>query len=146
MAIRHGQSQTEHDQVILASAETYEKFRRKGFLVSVNLTGKPCHNIGGGNFPDLVVWRTGGENGRTAIIEEVETNETVNDQEAKEWERYSHFGATFYLIVPKDCMDQAEEIVKRLRIGVDAVEGYYFDYHGEVKFVTRQPHQHGERE
>ncbi len=141
MAIRRGQSQIEHDQVILASAATYDSFRRRGFYVSVNLTGKQCHNVGGGNFPDLVVWRTGGDYGRTAIIEEVETSETVNELEAKEWERYTHFGASFFLIVPKDFMDRAEEIVSRMNIKVDAIEGYYFDYHGEVKFVTQQPHK-----
>ncbi|MFA6553611.1 MAG: hypothetical protein WCT27_04240 [Patescibacteria group bacterium] len=146
MAIRHGQPLIEHDQVILASAATYEKFRSKGFLVSVNLTGKPVHNIGGSNFPDVIVWRTGGDFGKTEIIEEIETSETVTDQEAKEWDKYSRFGATFYLIVPKDSMDRAEEIVKRLGIKVDAIEGYYFDYHSQVKFITRQPHKHGERE
>lgn len=145
MAVRRGEQQTVHDQVILASAETYESFRRRGFLVSVNLTGKQCHNIGGGNFPDVVVWRTGGEFGRTEIIEEVETCDTVNDQESKEWARYAAFGVTFYLIVPQECMEQAEEIVTRLGIRVDAIEGYYFDHQQHIKFLVRQPHKHGSR-
>ncbi|MFA5052074.1 MAG: hypothetical protein WC544_03375 [Patescibacteria group bacterium] len=145
MAIRRGGQQTIHDQVILASAGTYETFRQQGFLVSVNLTGKQCHNVGGGNFPDVVVWRPGGDFGRTEIIEEVETCDTVTDQEAVEWARYSQFGTTFYLIVPRECLDKAIEIVARLRIRVDAVEGYYFDHQNRIKFITRQPHQKGAR-
>lgn len=135
MAIRY-HTQAEHDQVIMASALTYEHLKGNGYMVSVNPDGHQNHDVGAGNFPDLVIWKTGGEVGYSLIIEEVETAESVTDHESLEWERYARFGARFFLIVPKEWVDTAKEIIKRRGISVDQVEAYWFEG-GQVKFATR---------
>ncbi len=95
-------SQKEHDRVIFASLNTYEKYWKQGYIVSINPGEKLCHDIGGGHFPDLVVWTPSGNNEgtfedkNTLIIEEVETEETINEIEAKQWEGYAKFDATFF--------------------------------------------------
>lgn len=132
MAKRYA-SQKEHDTVIMAAAAAYEHWKMAGFKVSVNPDGQQNHNVGGGNFPDVVVWKPDGDFGRTIIIEEVETAETVTDKEANEWARYARFGAHFYLIVPKDRVEAAKDIVKRKKIEVDHFEAYWFEG-DQVKF------------
>ena len=130
-------TQLEHDQVVLASADTYNNYRDKGYIISANLTGKECHDIGQGIYPDLVVWRTGGEYGRTLIIEEVETAESINFREAKQWKKYANLNYTFYLIVPEDYITQTQEILDKENIKVDLLEYYYFDEEDRIRFSTR---------
>lgn len=136
MTVRHA-TQKEHDLVILASARTYESYKQNGYQVSVNLTGHENHDIGKGNFPDLVVWKEGGENGTNYIIEEVETAETVNEQEVAEWIRYAGSCQVFYLIVPKDSMEAAKELVNKFHIRVTMIQGYTIGGDETVKFFMK---------
>ncbi|XOU94877.1 MAG: hypothetical protein ACNFW9_02300 [Candidatus Kerfeldbacteria bacterium] len=135
-------SQNEHDQVIFASLKTYEKYWKKGYIVSINPGNKLCHDVGGGHFPDLVVWKPNGNidgtfnTNNTIIIEEVETNETINDVKAKQWEYYAKTGATFFLIVPRDCYEKTIKIVQGKGINVTMIQYYFFDAKGNVKFSS----------
>lgn len=136
MTIRY-HTQDEHDQVVLASAATYENLKAKGYIVSVNPDGVQNHDIGGDNYPDVVVWKSDSSDfGHTIIIEEIETSESVNDKEALEWKKFSKVGAQFFLVVPKDLVAQAQELIKRHRISVDQVEAYWMDG-DQVRFDTR---------
>jgi hypothetical protein len=131
-----GENQLEHDQVIMASALTYERWKEKGYLVSTNPDGHQNHNIGNGIFPDLVVWKPDGEFGQTVIIEEVETADTINDRKAKEWKKLQRWHASFFLIVPRECVILAREVVKRNKVDVDEIEAYWIE-NEQVKFATR---------
>ena len=95
-------TQKEHDNVLNATSKAYDEYKDKGHIVSINFTDHPQHDIGNGNFPDLVVWRPGGDFGISEIIEEIETTETINEKSIPKWIRYSKFPSTFYLIVPKE--------------------------------------------
>jgi hypothetical protein len=131
-----GVRQKEHDSVIMASALTYEPWKEKGYLVSTNPDGHQNHNIGNGIFPDVVVWKPDGEFGQTVIIEEVETADTINDRKAKEWKKFQRWHASFFLIVPRECVVLAREVVKRNKVEVDEIEAYWLEGE-EVKFATR---------
>ncbi len=137
MAVRHT-TQEEHDSVIQASAETYNDYREEGFGVSINLHQRQCHDIGGGIFPDLVVWLPGGEYGKTIIIEEVETSESITKREAQQWKRYSKLGFTFYLIVPEDYVTKAQELIDEEGISVSALEYYHLGNDARVRFSARK--------
>ena len=135
-------SQKEHDQVIFASLKTYEKYWKQGYIISINPGEKLCHDIGGGHFPDLVVWSSLSSNESifnnksTLIIEEVETEETINEVEAKQWESYAKYDATFFLIVPRNSLEKTKEIVKNREINVSMIQYYYFDAKKNIKFST----------
>lgn len=129
----------EHDEVVLASAKTYEPYKSRGYFVSVNLTGHPCRSVGPNAFPDVVVWQPGGDYGRTKVIEEIETAETVNLKESAEWKRYAKLKTNFILVVPRDCLDKARNIISQRRIRVFDIHGYYYDENGEIKFCSRLP-------
>jgi hypothetical protein len=135
MTIRY-QTQDEHDQVVMASAATYEHLKKAGYLVSVNPNGQQNHDIGGGIFPDVVIWRPGGENGHSLIIEEIETAETIRDKDALEWARYARLGITFYLVVPRQLVEQTRQLLSAHRITVNRLEAYWIE-NGQVKFDTR---------
>lgn len=137
MAIRFT-TQEEHDLVIQASAETYNDYKKQGFGVSINLHQKQCHDIGGGIFPDLVVWWPNGEYGKTIIIEEVETSESVTYQEARQWRKYGDLGFTFYLIVPKDYVSRAQEIIDKENISVNALKYYHIGNNNKIHFSARK--------
>lgn len=131
-------SQKEHDDVIIASLQYYREYWEKGYIVSINPGNKQCHDIGGGLFPDIVVWTPNNKNGVTHIIEEIETSETVNLKKSLDWEKISKKGATFYLVVPKESYNKAEEILKTRDIGVTMLQYYYKDKNDNIIFSTNK--------
>ncbi|MFH0805187.1 MAG: hypothetical protein V1916_03250 [Patescibacteria group bacterium] len=135
--IRPPTEQEEHDLVVAASATTYQSYAQQGYLVSTNPGSLLHHDVGNGHFPDVVVWKPSGEYGKTYIIEEVETESTVNDEfKHKEWHRLAQIGGTFYLVVPRHLIPLARSIVEQQKIAVDMVQGYYFDREHRVHFTT----------
>lgn len=136
-------SQNEHDRVIFASLKTYEKYWKKGYIVSINPGNKLCHDVGGGHFPDLVVWSSNGYvdgtfgTKNTIIVEEVETSETIDNIKANQWEYYSKIGVTFFLIVPRNCYEKAKRIVAEKGINITMIQYYFFDAKGDIKFSSQ---------
>ena len=131
-------SQKEHDDVIITSLQYYKDYWQKGYVVSINPGNKQCHDIGGGLFPDIVVWTPNNANGVTHIIEEIETSETVNLKKSQDWEKFSKKCSTFYLVVPKDSYDKAEGILKTRNIGVTMLQFYYMDKNSNIIFSTNK--------
>jgi hypothetical protein len=116
MANRSLEKQSVHDSVVRASAETYSG---KG-TVYTNPNGQMKYEIHG-HYPDIIVLKSDGSGG--TIIEEIETEETVNEQERdNQWKPYASLGYTFKLIVPKNKVQDAQELVKELN--VDQVQSY----------------------
>jgi hypothetical protein len=69
------------------------------------------------------------------VIEEIETEDSVTEQEAEQWADYGSLGvATFNLVVPASCKDAALEIIRRKKIrGITRVQAYY-TRNGRVEF------------
>src|SRR2546427_12966390 len=106
MRNRRGDKQSEHDAVVSASARTYSGWANKGFKVSVNPNGQKNQFVGTSGsrlYPDVVVWEphsSGSSSGKAHIIEEIETDDSVNEQEAAQWAEYGSLGiSTFNLVV-----------------------------------------------
>lgn len=119
MAVRTSTGQSEHDAVVSASAKTYWEMQEKGYKVSINRGSEKNQYVGPDSnprYPDIVVWMpeyTGAKGGRAAIIEEVETTDSITDSEAAQWKDYGSLGVKFLLIVPKDyCMGALRLIQK----------------------------------
>ncbi len=72
-------------------------------------------------FPDLVV--VNAESGRVVMIVEVETENTVVEEERQEWQRFSGLGDCFYLYVPKGLGQRADILCRDFT--VKGVVQYY---------------------
>ena len=89
-------------------------------------------------YPDIVVWRPsspGASAGKASVIEEIETEDSVTNDEADQWADYGSLGVeTFNLVVPATKKQAALEIIRRRKIlGVTRIQGYYFQQ-GQVRF------------
>jgi len=141
MTGRKSQWQGEHDAVVEASSRTYANWSAKGYGIATNPDGSKNRFVGTPNnlrYPDIVVWfpnSPGANTGTAKIIEEIETEDSVTDDEADQWADYASLGVeTFNLVVPVSKKSAALEIIRRRRIvGITRVQGYYFRQ-GQVRF------------
>ena len=129
MAVRQ-KTQSLHDKVVIALAKAHQGLINNGYRVSINPGGKKNCSVGKDNYPDVVIWKPNPLNrnsGKTEIIEEVETGESINDTEAKQWSTYSKLGPKFRLIVPIGCVNSARRILIKNRIKIDGLYSYHFN-------------------
>lgn len=117
-----------HDKIIKASANTYKK--RRGIWIHVNPGEEKNFAVLSNDeefYPDLVI--TDEEN-NLLIIEEIETDDSVNENEKSQWIKYASFGIEFRLVVPKSKLTEA----RNLTLGINNIEiqGYYFDLNGKI--------------
>lgn len=124
-------TQSEHDKVVRASANTYTEADARGFKVSINPNGEKNFVMGGeGNkqYPDVCIWKPsspGSNSGDVSIIEEIETEESVTENEAEQWKDYASLGIQmFRLIVPKSKVSTAKQIVEKKKISVTEIWSY----------------------
>jgi len=106
-------NQNEHDKVIEYLANIYRNQYPK---VYTNPDGEKNMGIKGheGIYPDILV---ANEQNILEFIEEVETEDTVTEEHAKEqWVPYSKVRTTFYLRVPFGSQDIARSILTKLNI------------------------------
>jgi hypothetical protein len=108
MGYRSGSSQSDHDRVIQVVAAA-----QGGFATFINPDG--LHNTfveiaGQRVYPDLILCTPG-----TKIIQhliEVETAESVTDDESGQWALYAQGPGQFWLMVPSTSLDSAQEICR----------------------------------
>jgi len=132
-------TQEEHDEIVEASAKTYSEMEEKGYKVSTNPNGEKNHGWPKKDlYPDVIVWKPespGANSGRAVVIEEIETDESVDSDEAEQWKDYAELGVeTFRLIVPEGEVDSAREIIEEEKIEIDELWSYYYDEDGRTKF------------
>jgi hypothetical protein len=126
MAIRSRLSQSEHDMVVIASADTYP-FTDK---VYTNPNGERNYSVDG-VYPDVVVLRDHGPS-EGIIIEEIETEESVNkDERDQQWTKYASLGCTFHLVVPRSMLAIVRALIQG--INVDLLQWYVIQ-NGQVYF------------
>ena len=117
MANRTSDSQSEHDRVIEASAATWR--RNQANVVHTNPNGKQNFSVNDSSFPDIVITDV---NNRLLAIEEIETEDSVNQLESKQWTEYAGFGVKFNLVVPATKINEAYELIKP--VGNIRIQGY----------------------
>lgn len=66
------------------------------------------------SFPDIIVFWP--RNDRVVQVAEVETESTVNEEEAKEWREFSQLGADFVLYVPSGCGAAAKKMCADFKV------------------------------
>lgn len=139
MAIRLNESQSEHDTVVRESAKTYSDMVSKGCKVAINPDGEKNQRVGpesNPRYPDIIVWRPENpysSSGKAEVIEEVETADSVTEEEAKQWKDYGSLGIKFILTVPKGYAKEAARIVDAKSANVTEIWHYYSE-NGGIKF------------
>ena len=126
MGTRIPQEQSEHDQVVEASANTYRNGKRHVYTNPNGERNTPISDL----YPDVIV-----QEGRDIVIEEIETSSSVNEREKEQWRSYANIGCTFKLVVPRAKLAEARRLASGLRI--DTIQGYVVQG-GKVVFGLSQ--------
>jgi hypothetical protein len=132
MAARTEEEQTEHDLVIEATVEQYAKSAK--YVLFAN-PGTEKNVAVGHQYPDIIVTEKGSTKVRLVI--EVETTDTVGDQEVDHWRALSSLGPPLYLLVPYTVTADAERLCSESNIKCH--HGYYHeDEMGRFKIVLQK--------
>lgn len=113
---RPGKEQKIHDLVLADSAASYLKITTAENIMT-NPAGHREHEIDG-KYPDLIVKLPTGE----IIIEEIETESTVNQEELRQWQEFTSLGYDFRLIVPVSLLETVKSMVTDVAVNVQAYE------------------------
>ena len=114
-----------HDEIITSVESILTK---QGHLVRTNPSTSKKNGINRGVelfYPDLYVYEIRSSNDKDVVTQlyEVETEQTVNDDEAKDqWKKFAKGTSDFYLVVPKGSVDEAKSLVEKHGI---IVKDYY---------------------
>jgi hypothetical protein len=140
MAARTAEEQTEHDLVIEA---TVEQFANSAKYVILPNPGTEKNVAVGHQYPDIVVTERG--SAKVRLVVEVETTDTVGDQELNHWRALATLGPPLYLMVPYTATADAERLCAGA--GIRCHHGYYRkDEMGRFKVVLKkEPGQHANR-
>lgn len=105
MATRTAANQALHDRVIQMASNNLDKINHN---VYTNIGEQRITKVGE-EYPDIIITKKN-ESAVNFIIE-VETSDSIIQSEAvSQWNAYSKLGGTFYLLVPKDSRNLAEQI------------------------------------
>ena len=118
MAARTEEEQTEHDLVIEA---TVEQFANSAKYVILPNPGTEKNVAVGHQYPDIVVTERG--SAKVRLVIEVETTDTVGDQELGHWRALAGLGPPLYLLVPYTATADAERLCGEA--GIKCHHGYY---------------------
>ncbi len=109
MAKRSEEAQREHDLIVNNSLKSW--IDRGDVKAFANPGDEHNFSVAGIYYPDIVVLDP---NNNFYLIEEVETEDTVNEQELEEWKQFAGFGVTLNLIVPENKREDAQNLVKEI--------------------------------
>lgn len=113
-------SQQEHDKIVAEIAKVRFSYT-DGTKTYTNPDGEKNFPVDS-EYPDIVAVK----DHIVAAIGEVETEETVNEEEAEQWISYANFKINFYLYVPKSKVSDAISLIKSRKIGVAGLRSYEY--------------------
>lgn len=132
MAARPEEQQIEHDLVIEA---TVEQFGNSAKYVLYSNPGTEQNVAVGHQYPDVVVTEKGSS--KVRFIIEVETTDTVGDQELNHWRALAGLGPPLYLLSPYAALADAERLCAGA--GIKCHNGYYIrDDTGLLKVILKK--------
>ncbi len=140
MARRNASSQTEHDRVVEAWAQVVVRRFSKDVQVSTNPGDRKRAQVGRPDdprFPDVLIWRSDradGRDGTAELVAEVETSDTLLEEEVAQWVAYGKLPAPFHLVVPAGFEPEAIRLLKKKAVRVSQLWSYTI-VSGEVIFT-----------
>lgn len=110
MGDRHQDYQALHDLVIQTAYSNLEKTKHD---VYINPNRQKNTSVNG-LYPDIIITDKGEKS--VKFIIEVETQDSINQNEIPHWNDFSMLGGLFYLLVPKNMKDTAELLCRQNNI------------------------------
>lgn len=120
MAERHLDYQTIHDSVIQTAYNNLDKVKHDVYINPGNIKNTQVSGL----YPDIIITKKDEKN--VKFIIEVETQDSINQNEVQQWTEYSNIGGQFYLLVPKNMKDTAELLCRQNNIKA-RIGTYYKD-------------------
>lgn len=122
-----------HDKAVRDIAE--KRFDNERFDVLTNPGSQKNASVGSVDnplFPDIVVLERG-TGRRTAIaIGEVETVDSVNEEEVSQWADYSKTRIPFYLYVPIESIEVCRRLLDGNSVKIAGLRAYRYDPEGRL--------------
>lgn len=112
---------TLHSKAVEKIAE--ERFRLDGLQVRINTEAK--------YEPDIEAFDKFG----TAVIGEVETAETINEESAKKWKEFGSRCVRFYLYVPEGFEEETLRLLEKYEVNCAGVRAYCLNGKLDIKSV-----------
>lgn len=116
------ENQKTHDAVVKDRAEAWRS--TTGVTdVWTNPNGENTTSLGEPpQYPDIII-----EKDDKLVIEEVETSDSVTENESKQWEEYSKLGFRFNLLVPRWYGNEAKKIISARGISNIYLVEYWYE-------------------
>jgi hypothetical protein len=140
MARRTASSQAEHDRVIEAWAQVVVRRFSKDVHVTTNPGNQRRAQVGrpdDSRFPDVLIWRrdrADGRDGTAELVAEVETSDTLQEDEVAQWVAYGKLPTPFHLVVPAGSESEVIRLLKKKAVRVSQLWSYTI-IGGEVIFT-----------
>lgn len=112
-------SQTEHDKLVAIIAK--KRFSYEDRTTYTNPNGEKNYAVDS-EYPDIVAVKSES----APIMGEVETEETVSEEESEQWKRYVALDGAIYLYVPKSKVPDAKTIIKNKKVGITGLRSYKY--------------------
>lgn len=119
MSDRNKDYQSIHDRIIEVAYEGLDKTNHDVYINPGIQKNIQVNNL----YPDIIITKKGEKN--VKFIIEVETQDSINQNEVPQWKEYSQLGGSFYLLVPKTMKDTAELLCRQNEI--KARFGVYYE-------------------
>lgn len=127
MATRDEEQQREHDFVVGASYKTWVD--RGDVKAYANPGEEHNFSVAGEHYPDVVILDM---HNNLYLVEEVETAETVTQDESEEWKTFAGFGVLLNLIVPEEKKEEALRLtqgIANIRVQTYTFKNGQLDFH-----------------
>lgn len=131
--IRSTTNQNLHDKVVKDIAKS--RFDGIKYDVYTNPNGEKNAYIGPEEnkvYPDIVVLEKGYDRRTGIAIGEIETDDSINDNEAEQWSEYSSSVIPFYLYIPAGYAQTTIDIMKKKDIKISGLRTYKYLATGEI--------------
>jgi len=130
---RQSTNQGLHDRAVKDIAR--KRFDGLKYDVYTNPNGEKNASVGAESNPlyaDIIVLEKG-YGRRTAItIGEIETADTINENEAEQWAEYTATKIPFYLYVPAGCVQTTVNVLNKKSIKISGLRTYKYLSSGEI--------------
>lgn len=113
-------NQKKHDKLVEKIAE--KRFSYDDRTTHTNPNGEKNYAVDD-EYPDIVAVKSESN----PIMGEVETDETVNKEESKQWKRYAALDGSIYLYVPKSEVSDAKTLIQNGKIGISGLRSFHSD-------------------
>ena len=112
-------SQKNHDKLVAKIAK--KRFSYNDRTTHTNPNGEKNYAVDS-KYPDIVAVKSES----TPLMGEVETEESVSEEESKQWESYAALDGAIYLYVPKSKVSEAKTIIENKGIGITGLRSYEY--------------------